>query len=639
MGCTKTSKRSLSLKFLWTIWIFFVAMLRPGLTQRRPSYLDEILASKAHNISKYMNTYVDPCYDFYEFACGNFPRRYPVDLNHQVQTSALKVVEANLEGFIADALSENYDRRTTHMRPKNFYNSCVNLPNLHLLYKAQLKAIIAEFGQMPAISYTWSDAEFDWLKIVAEISYKYDIQIMLGRYVRNLDEKGNTLLLDLPSFGLGNVELYLDPANSIYLNEYTSSVEQHLTHYLDLHESYAKEIAQEIVAFDVTLGLGAASSTRNRCWTSVSRLQQKYSNKLNLLRYLEIALGFRPGQEFVEECSEYHEYLIYVIGITPNRVIANYIFYSLIRPFMLSPIPDSGETLQSSCVTLTRSYFGDLVDRILYANLSNKKEGLSAVRNVVYDLKTIVEFSLRSGDYFWIMGDKRKHVKKTLKEMGITFKAYYLNNFYEKYGELPTDAYDFIENLKAIFSQNAQRTRALKPSFEKPSLSFLPQYNRWRNTLEIPIGFIQSFLLWSDFYPVSIKLSQFGYFIAHEIIHAIDLISGSDRECSKKVAHVGGLRLTHKLFQTWLEYITYCDVSKDWETLPNLHFPDEQMFFIGFAQLWCNDVNPIYSYLHSPDHPSGRFKLMEALTNLPAFSEAFQCPHIHVKEILDCRNY
>lgn len=636
--------RSFTATGLSNVVILLLTTLHLGLATPVFTMYNGTVHSKAYNMSRYMNTAIHPCYNFYEFACGNFPLVHPASASNQVETSALKMVEAELKARIASALSDNNERNPLYVKAKKFYSSCMNLPNSQLLYKTKLKEIIREFGQMPALAHTWSDSEFDWLETVANISKKYDIQIILGKYVRYVDSfvhgTGNRVHLDLPTFGLDDVDMYRASANGAYLNEYGSTVEQHLIQYLYLQEGYAKRVAREIVSFDVALAIGAANiTTCFPTWFTVESLQQKYSINLDIKRYLELALGFAPDGEVVEVCSEYHEHVINVIQRTPKHVVANYIFYSLLRPFMITPVTNFVETVLPQCVALTRTYFGDLVDSMLYDNERVETDKvIKAVENMVYDLKSSVELSLRTNEYYWINGLSLNRLKRNIKGMEIVFKPYVMNNFPQKYGGLVIDAYDFIHNLKAIFIQNGHRTTSLMPSFDKQSLQILPKYNRADNLLEVPMGFVQPALFWSNKYPVSIKLSQFGYFIAQEFVNAMEYLGvPGDGVCSQRARDVGGVHLVHKVFKAWQEIVKRYQVDMRFERLPNMPYDNEQLFFIGFAQLWCNDVNPAYLNLPNGDHAPGRFKVMDALTNYPAFSEVFQCVSAPVGEV--CRTY
>lgn len=56
-------------------------------------------------------------------------------------------------------------------------------------------------------------------------------------------------------------------------------------------------------------------------------------------------------------------------------------------------------------------------------------------------------------------------------------------------------------------------------------------------------------------------------------------------------------------------------------------FTPEQRFFLGWAQVWAQNIRPEYQRLlvTIDPHPLGRFRVIGPLSNMPAFAEAFQC--------------
>jgi predicted metalloendopeptidase len=56
-------------------------------------------------------------------------------------------------------------------------------------------------------------------------------------------------------------------------------------------------------------------------------------------------------------------------------------------------------------------------------------------------------------------------------------------------------------------------------------------------------------------------------------------------------------------------------------------FTPEQRFFLGWAQVWAQNIRPEAARLRNATdpHPLGRFRVNGPLSNMPAFAEAFQC--------------
>ncbi|XP_075161688.1 neprilysin-4-like [Haematobia irritans] len=671
-----------STTFRWTLLCILVVGISRFSTVAYDLNIESIRHAKVQTMLKYMNPNVDPCSNFYEFACGNWPQIYPANLTNQLETNTLQLIQSEVDQVMLYVLSDgnvNLDS-PIDKKVKNFYHSCMNMRNSEPRYKRQLREIIDEFGQMPAlVGQQWSEDNFDWLKTVADIAKKYDINIILGRYIRPdlRNKKKHVLSLDIPTFGLDRIDLYLDPANGMFINDYFSGIVQHLFQYLDLDVVIAQAVAREILGFEMAMVMGAANESDHFSHTygPIKKLDENYGGSLNLEKYLEMVQGSVPKGDILDKSPEYHMNLVKVIKRFPKRVMANYIYYSLIRHFMISPPPMSYEELQMSCVTLTRSHFGDVVDSMVYRKI-DVKDAQQAVTNMVYDLKTVFEFSLRNPDYHWIERKIQKRIVEKLRAMKLIFKTYETNNFSWKYGTIIIDIKDLVGNLKSVYlirglSAKSKLNGRVEVDYEQETpLAFLPKYIVEHNALVIPVGFLQPRLFWSQPYPPAINLGQMGFFLAHEFIHAIDKdgvqfdntglmrfwFDGAYKELNQRmecftnqykgyiyggaelpellsqaenIADASGLRLAYRTYMAWQNNPYRGTDNRTIETFPGLKYSGKQLFFISFAQLWCSDVNSQLTNMPivvNGENAPGSFKVMGILSHLKEFSEVFQCP-------------
>jgi putative endopeptidase len=56
-------------------------------------------------------------------------------------------------------------------------------------------------------------------------------------------------------------------------------------------------------------------------------------------------------------------------------------------------------------------------------------------------------------------------------------------------------------------------------------------------------------------------------------------------------------------------------------------FTPEQRFFLGFAQVWCENMSPqeLRNRALTDPHSPGRFRVNGTLQNMPEFQKAFAC--------------
>ena len=91
----------------------------------------------------------------------------------------------------------------------------------------------------------------------------------------------------------------------------------------------------------------------------------------------------------------------------------------------------------------------------------------------------------------------------------------------------------------------------------------------------------------------------------------------------ENIADNGGI---HESFRAYMHSVE--SLGKE-PALPGLtQFTNEQMFFISFAQVWCDIATPEYMLgeLLDGEHSPGRFRVIGPLGNSEDFQREFNCP-------------
>ncbi|KAK7463335.1 hypothetical protein BaRGS_00038100 [Batillaria attramentaria] len=73
---------------------------------------------------------------------------------------------------------------------------------------------------------------------------------------------------------------------------------------------------------------------------------------------------------------------------------------------------------------------------------------------------------------------------------------------------------------------------------------------------------------------------------------------------------------------------TVTERGKEEARLPVIPYTPDQLFFVGFAQIWCGNYRDKYRavLLHMDVHSPHRFRVLGALQNNPDFARVFDCP-------------
>ncbi|XP_029721735.2 endothelin-converting enzyme 1 [Aedes albopictus] len=90
----------------------------------------------------------------------------------------------------------------------------------------------------------------------------------------------------------------------------------------------------------------------------------------------------------------------------------------------------------------------------------------------------------------------------------------------------------------------------------------------------------------------------------------------------ENIADNGGLR------EAFRAYRAYVKRNGPEPVLPGFeNFSHEQLLFISFGNQYCESISPaVAKYLVEDEHSPSKYRVLGVLSNMPEFSEAFQCP-------------
>uniref|UniRef100_A0AAZ3PMB3 Neprilysin n=1 Tax=Oncorhynchus tshawytscha TaxID=74940 RepID=A0AAZ3PMB3_ONCTS len=114
-------------------------------------------------------------------------------------------------------------------------------------------------------------------------------------------------------------------------------------------------------------------------------------------------------------------------------------------------------------------------------------------------------------------------------------------------------------------------------------------------------------------------VDQYGSF-SWDLANGLNL--NGNNTLGENIADNGGIR------QSYQAYLNYVEKNGNEPLLPGINLNHQQLFFVNFAQVWCGThrpeqaVNSIKVDVHSP----GKFRVLGSLQNFPEFAKAFNCP-------------
>lgn len=118
----------------------------------------------ASDIMKFIDTSIDPCNDFYQFACGTFLNKTIIPDDKTQVTSF-----TSIDNLVNTQLKKAFEENVTPSEPesfkhlKEFYRLCMNTSDIEMIGLDAIKGIVLDLGGWPILEgKTWKENDFDW---------------------------------------------------------------------------------------------------------------------------------------------------------------------------------------------------------------------------------------------------------------------------------------------------------------------------------------------------------------------------------------------------------------------------------------------------------------------------------------------
>ncbi|XP_036323150.1 membrane metallo-endopeptidase-like 1 [Rhagoletis pomonella] len=626
-----------------------------------------------------MRAYIDPdrdyCADFYEFACGRWRRLQPTSAIKQ-KTSYLDQLQDLYVRKSADMLQSgreldnSADRKLTQ-----FFESCRNEAAVQKLGVQPILKEVDFRGGWPAImSNSWYEYEYDWLKVVAELRRRLGVDILIGlEVVPDFGEEDmNRLRVGAPKLTLGGKPLYLDDSYDDERDDYKDNIAEKLhTNFPNMGERWAEEVAQQVLDIERHLAKGLPDNqmltllqrTRQRF---VSELKTAYGRYVDLNRYLTIVLNQTIYSKVYEAPEEYLSNLVEVIRDTPKLHIANYTMWRVLEHLDFGGEINVADN-DNWCVRKIISFFPVQLQSMFNRNY-NSVTLVNELQSTWADIKRTFHDDLTSTQFEWLSESTRRNAIQKLEKIRLQLISHQDVELADELRDLNILQGQYYSNLINTLEWQTKhnlQTLFAKPQSVQPEVS-LPNYNPSNNNIEIPITFLQSRFFWDPEYPHALRYATLGFLLAHEMLRGFDAAGrrydqqGYQRSwwdapsaqaydkratCfyanfykefyhrdhyvvlykkpeAESVLDSGALAIAKRAYQRWWENVADREDVLSKETLPLLDRTPQQLFFIGYAQLWCVDYHESVKQF---DGTPESIRVNTALANLGEFARELKC--------------
>ncbi|MCI4390198.1 hypothetical protein PGIGA_G00119820 [Pangasianodon gigas] len=515
--------------------------------------LTEPCVSVAAAVMGALDRSVDPCNDFYSYACGGWMKKNPLpegksrwDTFSNLWEHNMAVMKNILESTGQQGLSK------AQQKALKYYKACMNEAKIEELGARPLQELINQTGGW-ALTGPWDKNNFQ--EVLRTVSANYRTSPFFTVFVStdSKNSSSNIIQVDQSGLGLPSREYYLNKtANEKYLNAYLNFLVE-LGVLLGGSEETSRTLMQEIVEFETTLANITVPQEERRDEELIyHKIQAKDLATLApavdwmpFLKAVFAPVALNDSEPVVLYATKYLQKVSQLISNTNKSTLNNYMIMKVVRKM----------------VSILDQKFQDAEQRFLEVMYGAKKSCTPRWKLCVSDTDSALGFALGAlfvkatfaedskafaenmvSEIRWAFEDSLKHVswmdaetKKAAKEKA---DAIYNMIGYPKFIMDPKEldkVFNEFEVVPDLYFQNVMQFYNFSGRITADQLRKAPNRDQWsmtpptvnayynptKNEMVLPAGILQA-PFYSHAWPKALNFGGIGVVMGHELTHAFD---------------------------------------------------------------------------------------------------------------------
>lgn len=536
-------------------------------TSKRRSYFGGLCWSKEclHAASDLLNSIdpsIDPCEDFYQYACGGWMRKNPRpvtsprwDQFEKTDAENNQLIEMLLKDREVKAI---YSKEEAVRKALAYYDSCIDVTEIERLKAKPLQKLISNYGSWRITDEDWVERDWHLIKNLARIHRNLALPVFFKTSVE-IDHKNSsryviTLKEPIPLTLLSRRQHLTNDTRNARIRQAYKDLMRNLTAKLATNQSSESNLT-EAFEFDRELAKLGTPPYKRKAFEkaynklTVKELQIHTGNFLNWTEYLEIMMEensfqVRDQTEVVVFSLEYLQKLFQLLESTPKRTLVDYIMWKVVNQkyiylsseytelfkfFYLQAYNHWRDSDQRQLCLLTTTIKFSIPLAKVFLDQKFFGDSKKSAMGIVSDIRAAFIATLNQQD--WMDNTTRMAAKQKAERLieNVGYPDYIMDVdiMTSRYKEVQIHPKTYFDNDVSIDkNKNQMKLARAGTNVDKSEWPFPPTmlnafYSYNENKMVFPAAILQP-PFYNVLYPSAMNYGAIGGVMAHEITHGFD---------------------------------------------------------------------------------------------------------------------
>ena len=624
---------------------------------------------------------IDPCVDFYQYACGNWIKNSEIPPDQSQWVSFVELHERNLDiehGILEKAAAGGASRNAVDQKIGDLYGSCMDEKSVEAKGMAPVKP---ELDRIAAVN--------DKSALIEEIAHVHLIgpNPLFNFYSQSDLHNADQVIayIDQGGLTLPDRDYYIkDDADKVEKRQILVDYATQLFTLAGQSPQQAAQSAQTVLVIETLLAADSMDRTKRRDPKNrdhkMSRDQAAALGPNFYLNRYFTAIGAPGFTQLNVTNPDFFKQVNGVLESEPLDALKTYVSWHVLNaaaPWLSQPFVDANFKLQQKltgqeqiqarwkrCVNLTDHELGEALGQ-RYVDVTFGPESKQRMLKMVDALEKSLDEDIHG--LSWMSDATKKQAKVKLE--AIRNKIGY-PEVWRDYGSVVIKPGDLLGNVERAnaFEAKRQIVKIDKPLDRKEWGMTPPTVNAYYsssfNEIVFPAGILQP-PFFDKAMDDAVNFGGIGLVIGHELTHGFDdqgrkfdpqgnlhdwWTEQDGKEFEKRASCVADeysnfvavddLKLNGKLTLgentadnggarialAALEHMIADDkTGKEGQKIDG--YTPEQRFFLGFGRVWCEKRRPEVARLRvlTDPHSPGKYRVNGVVQNMPEFQKAWGC--------------